>query len=418
MRQAKLDGADLTPLTRLACEAGSGEVSPEQHQQGKERLLLALEVQRLLPTSRPRWPFFLAAAAALALAVFFAWPRAPLGYSVEGGAIAEEGSLAAAPHHAATLRFTDGTRILLSDGARGRVAEVTAHGARVILEQGVAEIEVVHRPSATWSFEAGPFTVMVTGTAFTMRWSVDEEILDVRMREGSVMIRGPQAPQGIPLGAGHRLVAHGKDGAMHVSAAEEEARGEDGLEEPSIAPEAPPGKGASMTPSQAAASSSAPLPAARAAPSWAQQVAAGHFADVLADAESRGLETTLEQASLSELNALADAARYARRNDIARRALVALRARFPGSAEARGAAFLLGRIADAQGATSDALTLYDRYLAESPQGPFVAEALGRKMMVLQRTAKNEEARAIAEEYLRRYPQGSYAQAAKTLVNAP
>src|SRR6185312_593657 len=92
----------------------------------------------------------------------------------------------------------------------------------------------------------------------------------------------------------------------------------------------------------------APVPSATAAPAmtWAQRVARGDFAGVIAEAEAKGVDATLASATLADLAALADAARYGGKLDLARRALGAERARFSGSREASNAAFLLGRIAD------------------------------------------------------------------------
>jgi hypothetical protein len=112
---------------------------------------------------------------------------------------------------------------------------------------------------------------------------------------------------------------------------------------------------------------------------------------------------------------LADAARYAGRPALAHDALLSVRARFAWASEARGAAFLLGRLADdGGGPTQGAVVWYDTYLAESPSGPFAAEALGRKLTALRR-AKDPAARSAADEYLRRYPDGPYAPAAREIV---
>jgi hypothetical protein len=155
---------------------------------------------------------------------------------------------------------------------------------------------------------------------------------------------------------------------------------------------------------------------------WAAELADGRAAAVVADAERRGLAKVLDSSSSEDLAALADASRFERNDRLARRALLAQRRRFPRSARAGEASFLLGRLDDPAGAGADsasqltseagarrALEWYDRYLQESPQGAFVSEALGRKMMVLD---------AIAADYLRRFPAGTYAHAARALVRAP
>ena len=117
--------------------------------------------------------------------------------------------------------------------------------------------------------------------------------------------------------------------------------------------------------------------------SWTKRVAAGEHLAVLQEAEARGLDTCMKQSSLGELAALADAGRYAKRSDVARRALLAERTRFPSSSEAHTAAFLLGRLSEDSSALPDAaVEWYDSYLRESPNGPLASEALGRKMMAL------------------------------------
>jgi len=120
----------------------------------------------------------------------------------------------------------------------------------------------------------------------------------------------------------------------------------------------------------------------------------------------------------TELAALADAARYRRRDDVARRALLAERARFPRSARARDAAFLLGRLEETSGGGVRALEWYDRYLQEAPLGAYASEALARKMTATARVQGPRAAREVAATYLRRFPNGSYAASARGLLAAP
>ena len=69
------------------------------------------------------------------------------------------------------------------------------------------------------------------------------------------------------------------------------------------------------------------------------------------------------------------------------------------------------------GRASDALAWYDRYLREAPSGAYAAEAMGRMMLVLQRQQRTEEARTLAADYLRRFPQGVYARAARAVASS-
>ena len=88
---------------------------------------------------------------------------------------------------------------------------------------------------------------------------------------------------------------------------------------------------------------------------------------------------------------------------------------FAGSPRAADAAFFLGRLDENGGrGPGAALAWYERYLDEAPSGSYVAEALGRKMMAVEELHGAAAARNVAEQYLRRFPRGSYAGAARAL----
>ena len=108
-------------------------------------------------------------------------------------------------------------------------------------------------------------------------------------------------------------------------------------------------------------------------------------------------------------------ARYRRRGDLARAALLEQRRRFPGSPRSLDALFLLGRVAEqGQGGKRQAIQHYDEYLARAPGGTYAAEALGRRMILTKDVEGQASAGRVAEEYLRRFPDGSYAKAARAL----
>jgi hypothetical protein len=162
---------------------------------------------------------------------------------------------------------------------------------------------------------------------------------------------------------------------------------------------------------------------------WPARVAAGDFHGVLDEAEAAGLDRCAASCPIDALAALADAARYAGRGDLAQRLLLAERARFPDSPAAHAAAFLLGRLSDEGGtgltgsarnpeAVRAAVDWYDRYLRESPEGAYGSEALARKMLATERLGDHVVARGLAEEYLRRYVAGAYAPQARALVRRP
>jgi TolA-binding protein len=140
---------------------------------------------------------------------------------------------------------------------------------------------------------------------------------------------------------------------------------------------------------------------------------------VLRDADEAGIDVVLARRPVADLAALADAARYGHRNDLARRTLQTERSRFPRASESRSAAFLLGRMAEESGDTREALSEYDTCLRESPDGALAQEALGRKLGVLrQNKSDGAEARSAASEYLRRFPTGPYAHIAEEMTRGP
>jgi TolA-binding protein len=131
------------------------------------------------------------------------------------------------------------------------------------------------------------------------------------------------------------------------------------------------------------------------------------------------LKATLDKASSDDLLALADAARYRRRMDLARDALLAERRRFPDSPRALDAAFLLGRVEEASDSgIRRALEWYDAYLMRAPTGTYASEALGRKMTLTSKLEGPARARPVAEEYLRRFPSGTYAGPARAFMRNP
>ena len=98
--------------------------------------------------------------------------------------------------------------------------------------------------------------------------------------------------------------------------------------------------------------------------------------------------------------------------------LLTERRRFPDTPAAGSAAFFLGRLADDQGKPTEALDWYRRYLSEEPRGAYASEALGRAMLGVARVSGRASARELAEEYLQRFPNGTYLLHARQILSAP
>jgi ferric-dicitrate binding protein FerR (iron transport regulator) len=338
-----------------------------------------------------------------------------LAYRIDGGRVLEGGYLRESGHAGMNVVFNEGSTLALTPGTRSRLRVVDRDSAHVAIERGRASFQVAHKSNRRWLVDAGPFLVTVTGTVFTVSWDPVSEELDLRLREGSVVVSGPVSAGGIALRAGQRLVAN----LAKVETVITEETPEQASREPPSAPPAP-----AVTPPGLRPSAPGPSPApvvstvAKLASDhqWSRKLARGQWDRILEDAKRIGVEATLGEASSDDLFALANAARYRHRLDLARAALLAERRRFPGSPRALEAIYLLGRVEESsETGTAQAIVWYDEYLTRAPSGPLVGEALGRKMTLTDKLEGPARARSLAGEYLRRFPTGNYAGSARELL---
>ncbi len=338
-----------------------------------------------------------------------------IAYRIEGGEVGDGGYIRSYDPNGSLLRFGEGTELHLMAGARGRLSSVDARGARFAIEEGQAEVKVTPRPGARWLVDAGPFLITVRGTVFTASWDGATERLDVHMKKGLVSVTGPLADGVMAVRAGQHLSVNMRTKEVLLQQFEQaDGQQNDGLPATGPAPFQGETGGAGV-------GAPAPVRNARssAGRSWSAALAAGDLDSILGDAERRGVRRSIAEANSEDLAALADAARYRRRNDIARRALLAERERFPRSSRASNSAFLLGRLEETKSSgETRALQWYDLYLKEAPFGAYSSEALGRKMIATERTLGAPAARQVAEEYLRQFPNGTYAGAARALRDEP
>ncbi|HZU84925.1 MAG TPA: FecR domain-containing protein [Polyangiaceae bacterium] len=447
-------------LVELARGASAG-APPAPGEDGLRSLELAL-LRRGRRPARVLWALLPAAALGAGAGVYALRERT-ITFEVVSGKVGDGGYVTSGPSQGA-VRFSDQSDLGLEPGTRLRITDLEVRGARVMLEGGTLHARIHSRPRNRWTLAAGPYIVHVTGTRFDLAWRVDEQTLDLRLREGSVVVEGPLAEAGLKVAAGQHLIANANADTLSLeesgsgaaigssstsssgtapsvpavgaapsggstapasaeapdpsSAASGPASGPE-RSSASNAPAAPGSRGASPSASggQTLARGAGPVGHAREGgqASWGSRVATGDFDGVLDEAERRGLGRALAEASRSDLAALADAARYARRQEVAVRALTAERARFPGTVQARDASFFLAGLAEGQKSDGAALDWYDTYLRESPSGAYASQALGRKMMIVQRVTGAAQARPIALEYLARFPDGPYAPQARQLA---
>jgi len=437
-REAGFDG-----LIELAKEAAAVPCDPVIDRIGRARLAQRVTCSRFNRRDWARWfgPVPKLAWAALIAVVIggFAWGLAsrPICFVVRGADRAES-YVRAADDRAVDVDFSDGTRIHADAGARLRIEARSSRGARVLLESGRATAQVAHRAGAQWCFVAGPFEVEVKGTRFVLAWDPMNEQLDLKLEAGLVEVLGPLGPRPVAVHAGQQLVANVARRSLMLSELGKSELGKSEFGTPSYSPPALPSNqlvaesaplasvGLALEPTGDAAfvtevdgsraSELAPKsPAAPAQVSWSKLLAKGQFAAIVRLAENPERPNCNETCSATDLRALAEAARYVGRADLAESTLLALRRRYPEHAESRKAAFLLGRLYEARADRGRAESWYGTYLAESPSSELAADALAGQMRVARRARGTKAAEPLAREYLRRYPDGVHAAAAQQIL---
>jgi hypothetical protein len=468
----------LGAVAQHARDLSRAPVSERMERLGRERLVLtALHARprvklelRALDFTRVRWLAGAGAVLAVALIGLGSWAllhgslrrpeqlaalsggapaEAPLTYRSYGGQPSAANYLVAPDAHASEdrsgLRFSDGSEIVASPGARLRVDSTQSRGARVFLEQGRMRTHIEHRERrrpGSWVFVAGPFDVHVTGTTFNLAWDASTQTVDLELIEGSVSVTSPLGPSQIEVKTGQRFHASMLEGTMQLESADSAHAAGGPAIRPLARSEATPHAARSQRARHAASARAArtrhggsPLAAAEpehseadtevessappadeaAAGSFSDLMRAGAFGRVIELATAAGLGKTLERGSADDVRALADAARYLHRTELAVRGLTVLRTRFPGTHHGTAAAFLLGRTYENAAQQIEARRFYELYLRETPSGEFAAEALAGRMRMVAALDGQEAAQTIAEEYLRRFPRGVHAAVARQLA---
>lgn len=312
------------------------------------------------------------------------------------------------------LRFSEGSVVELEPGARARVARTTTHGATVLIETGGAQVSVVHRPATDWTILAGPYTVHVTGTAFNLDFESASQRFELKMQSGVVSVEGPGLSHAVEVRGDQKFVHYVGDPNFERKDVADNADTRELTSDTSSADvgAATETSGLHRATVSTADSASARDPQARTG--WAADVARGEYAAVLRKAKEKGWAQVLEGANTQDLMAVANAARFLGRTDSSREALEALRRRFKGTFAAQSATYLLGRIAEPY-SSKEAIGFYLQYEREAPNGALVAEAVGRRLLLLQATGDRSGTERLARDYVTRFPDGPYAGVARKIV---
>ncbi len=385
----------LEPLIReVARDIGDGP-SPERRAQQRRAVIRVARARR----GERGWWWLASFAVTAALLVLWLGGRAPRTAPMiasVGDRPFAAGAFLAAAEAPVVVRFSDRSRVTLGPGAAARLAQAESQRVQLNLERGHLELDVTPDPARAWLVVAGPFTIDVTGTRFSVDWQPQTLTLVVAVTEGSVRVRGEAIEdEGNRLSAGQRLEL--RDPAASI-AATPPAPAPIAVVEPVLEPAA-----------------QRRTPDAR----WRALAEAGEHEEALAAAERAGLPVLLARLDAEDLDRLAHSARLAGAAGPARAALEALRRRFPRDPRARTAGFLLGRVAlELAGDASAAAELFAAYLREQPDGALAEQARGRIMQMRRDAGDDAGSRAAATDYLAHHPEGSRATLARTILAAP
>jgi hypothetical protein len=300
----------------------------------------------------------------------------------------------ASPSNDLSIRFSEGTTVVLRPAGRAHVVSIGPRGAQIALESGRARLEVTPRPDGDWTVRAGPFTVHVRGTKFEIGYDPAGETFSLELYEGHVVVSGCEFGGGRDVEAGERVTAScaPKEPTAVVNpptATVEESRHQESV---------PPQRRISQR-------------------TWLELAHEGHYAEAFELARD-GFEDVCRSRGAGEVSLLGDVARLSGHAAEARRAYIAVRERFAGSGEAATAAFALGRLA--LGGRSDPIAArqwLETYLRERPSGPLASAALGRLMELSVEGGDARGAASLAREYLQRYPTGAHAAEAQKVLGS-
>jgi hypothetical protein len=173
------------------------------------------------------------ALAAAALLVFFIAGGSPqpgsLSYRFDppGAAPAEQMAVGANPGTnpgatlgEGTLRFSDGSTVVVRAGGQLRVGSLGAQGAHLEVLDGRARAHLAGNPAGEWSLDAGPYRVLPSQTGpgqVELFWLASRQLLLVNVRAGQALVQGASAgAKGVWLDQGETLLARASDGLARV----------------------------------------------------------------------------------------------------------------------------------------------------------------------------------------------------------
>ena len=385
------------------------------------------------------------------------------------------GAPIAAPLNDTTiLRFPSKSEIVLRNGAQARMVAATEKAVRVNLEQGDIHANINGNGVTTWSIDAGPYTVEVVGTSFSVSWDRYAKHLDVDVQKGTVRVHGTALSDGgLKVTRGNQLQIDGETGLVALSrtgsdvkellahnahrptsanskasrdstsvemddnegssalastnsahdiytesstpAAEQEIAGATHLNGDEREKGGLPAKMASVE--RARKKRHRSVNAKQTSNRWRQLLSNGDFETLVIEAKTADVDQLIAKSELDDVWKLMHTARRLGRDDISIQLLLGIRSRYPESAKAGLAPVFLGKIYDEKKDNpSEALRWFSVYLNERPNGSLSEEAEGWIMMLHRRAGRREKARAAARHYLTKYTDGTFETVALSILD--
>ncbi|MBL8950331.1 MAG: FecR domain-containing protein [Myxococcaceae bacterium] len=260
-----------------------------------QKVAQRLKAARTAPAPRRLWPYAVAAAALIAVAVVWLKP-APVAPLPGPLALADDGALPEVLE-GRSWHFADDSTLTLEDGAAVQVVANQPSQLTLLVRRGKGRFHVTPGGPRKWVVEAGLVSVEVVGTLFTVDRQSDGVCVSVE--RGSVIVRGDHLPDRlVRLDAGKSTCAR-PEPVADVPA-------------PSPAPEPTPAPAPLPAPKPTADALLAAADRARAAgnDTLAAQQLAKLLEDWPGDASAPSAAFTLGRLELERLQRPADAARH------------------------------------------------------------------------------------------------------------
>ncbi len=329
----------------------------------------------------------------------------PLSYSVRVSDGAEREGNAVRTHATESqVHFDDGSVLRVLPQTELRVVSTNERGADLELQRGALEVDIVHRDETRWQIVAGEYRVRVTGTRFRVSMEEGGEF-HVQMREGSVEVEHSTS--------GRLFVLEGTD-SLSLNVHEEippSATDPSPQQLEALAPTEEPSD--SLLAEDRALEDEALEDEALADETLADETGRRSVEGRIEPIARPSLAIRISRASDLELEQMLGEARRERSGSEREIIRIARRDR-PDSTVGQDSAFLLGRLSFSSDARASR-DWFQTYLRERPRGRWVEQAEGRLMELFDEHPALGDARAQAESYLRRYPNGAHASMAEWIV---